>query len=118
LNPVLHWSDLVCYLCETGHRRSFDSETELISHWQNKHREHPHLKWQLAWLMDMTKGFSWRPHVPEVDAQSDGLCPTCHEADGASSLFHTGEKSWTGEEKMILVVYCRRDGDIIRRISM
>ena len=117
LQNSLHWSDLVCYLCEPGHRRDFESPADLMAHWQKKHREHPHLQWQIAELRDRVEGFGWRSHLPEVDAWSDGLCPTCHEADGASTLFHTGEKAWHGGEKMILVVYCRRDGDIIRRIS-
>lgn len=116
MNPLLP-SDLVCYLCEPRHRRDFQSPVELLAHWQQKHKDHPHRRWQKAVLWDKMFGFDWRPHLPEVGAWSDGLCPTCHEADGESSVFLTGEKAWHGGEKMILVVYCRRDGDIIRRIS-
>lgn len=116
---LLHWSDLVCYLCEPGHRPTFESAGDLMAHWQKKHHHHPHLRWQMAQLMDKMQGFSWRPHIPEVDAWSDGLCPTCGKTggDAESTSFKTGKKAWNGGEETIIVIYCRRCGDIIRRVS-
>jgi hypothetical protein len=106
----------VCEVCPPGKRNRYYDDEQMVSHLRARHPAE--VKWQLAKLKDQREGFGWRWAVPDIDAESDGLCPACRGFDGSSELIHTGERAWHGGELLILVVYCRQDGEIIRRISI
>ena len=103
---------LTCERC----KKSFGDLKALGSHWKTRHPERFLL--EVNKLRDRLEGFGWRGAIPALDAECDGHCPQCGGVEFESEMFDTGQKSWSGGEKRILVVYCTRDGGIIRRLTV